>query len=320
MLARPRVSGLAAAAFFAPMAAFYSDHPGAFNERGRAVSISNPDVRLHEEQVYGVDTFAGVVVEQTKRTLASLNGAPTNELQYGGKLTDSLTGALVVLGGLLFVALALRDPRFSVLAVWLWGTLLSGVLYVDAPFSPHLIGALPAFVFAAALVFELGWWSAERTFGRVGGMAAAAVACATLGLIGYLNYRDYFVRYAHSHPADAATTLARYATKVNREYRVYLLPGGNTPLGHTTIGFLAPGLDARELSGSESISAAVRMIPADKSAAFVVPLDAPTSSADLAAIAAAYPHAAIRLLPSTVGHSYFKVVLVDRPALERRAA
>ena len=312
------VCGLAAAAFFAPMAAFYSDHPSAFNERGRAVSILNPDVRAHEEQVYGVDTLAGVVVEQTKRTLASLNGAATNELQYGGKLTDSLTGALVVLGGLLFIALGLRDPRFSVLAVWLWGTLLSGVLYVDAPFSPHVIGATPAFVFAAALVFELGWWSAERAFGRVGGVAMATVACAGLATIGYLNYRDYFARYVDSHPADPPTVLARYATRVDGQYRIYVLPGGSTPLEHETIRFLAPALDGRELPTSESVSAALRGIPMDRGAAFVVPLGAATSY-QLAKISAAYPAAREQGLPATIGR-FFKVVLVDRKALERPSA
>src|SRR5207237_7783595 len=124
--------------------------------------------------------------------------------------------------------------------------LLACVLAVDAPFSSHMIVALPALALFAALVVDAGWRAAEATAGRAGSIAFVLPAVALAGLALHANYHDYFDQQVKRiRVAGFATVLSRYAVSVNPRDRIYLVNDASegNQLAYDTVRFLVPHLD-----------------------------------------------------------------------------
>src|SRR5262249_44020566 len=128
--------------------------------------------------------------------------------------------------------------------------MLACILAVDAPFSPHLIVALPAYALFAALVIDAGW----RAIERLGGLRAAAVFAIPVAAVGgqvlKANYREYFdeqvktVRVAGFH-----TVLGRYLDTVADRDRIFLAldPTMGNVRRYSTEEFLVPKLDYQNI-------------------------------------------------------------------------
>jgi 4-amino-4-deoxy-L-arabinose transferase-like glycosyltransferase len=259
------VALLAAFVFFAPMAGYYARYPEKFNEHGREVVVWTAGPREHEMSVYGVHTVPAVLLHQSKRTLAALNGAWDTAPHYGSFLTDALSGPLIVLG-LLIALLGLRDSRLFLVAEWSILTLVSGVVTINALDSTRIVGVMGAFCLAAACVAELGWQTSESIAGRRGAQIFAVATFAFLASVAFINMRYYLRRYPALHPPDSPTVLGQYARTIPRSTRLYLLPGAGYSITFETIRFLAPSLDGRDLASAEP-----RAIPADRDAVLAVP-------------------------------------------------
>lgn len=140
-----------------------------------------------------------------------------------------IEAALIILG-LAWAAWRWRDERMGVLSLWFWSAIFAGgVLTIDAPYPPRLVGILPCMAIFAALPLSklsaeavrilagkrrpsgarrLRWRSATVTSGG-----------AVLGLLAFLtaqNIRDYYLRYLKPLPFTAVTGQAVFVRQMRR--------------------------------------------------------------------------------------------------------
>jgi len=176
---------------FGPYLIFYSQHWGAFIQRSREVWLFNPDTMTHSMRKYGLDTQAGVLLEQVKRSLLMFHfwGDSSTQFGYPYPMFNSLLSPFIVLG----LAAALRtwkQPGPALCLLWLGLTMtLGSVLTGDAPFWPRLVGIIPAAALLAALALEQVWELLRRLAisrtGKVTRQTVAAVAAAA-GMVVFL--------------------------------------------------------------------------------------------------------------------------------------
>jgi 4-amino-4-deoxy-L-arabinose transferase-like glycosyltransferase len=313
---RVHARGLALAAaagvlFFAPMTVAYAGQLSAFNSRAAGISILGHDGLQHELSAYGVGSLDEVLRLQVQKTLEGFIATGETSDQYGHRapLVDVWTGALLVVGVGGF-ALRLRDPRYFLLATWLWMTLLFGsVLTVDAPFSPRLVGMLPLLAIFPAIFVETGWKAAEQLGGCTGRMLMGSAAAAVVGLALVANVRDYTqVHVVQFQPAGFATVLSHYVSDINDRYHVYLISRPDTSLGYDTTRFLVPDLDGTDLRDGPLPSSPP---PSGKGMAFIVEGVMPDFSARLEQVQQRYPAGLAELHRSSRGDLLFASVLVD---------
>jgi sugar lactone lactonase YvrE len=161
--------------------------------------------------------FARVFWGQTTKTLSMFTYRADNSSFFtltGEPAAKPIEAALLVLG----IAWALsrwRDHRMAVLSIWFWGTVLAGgVLTIDAPYMPRMVGLVP--VLAIFIALPLNKMAAEfyNAFGRVRAARAkrrarwqplvarlvpALVLVGTLVYLGLQNATDY-ERYLNTYP------------------------------------------------------------------------------------------------------------------------
>ena len=160
-----------------------------------------------------------------------------------------------------------REPRFGLLLLWLILTIfIGGVLTIESPFTPRLIGVMPVPFMLAAVALEQVYvrvraqldapasagllsraglrWSAAIT--RLARWAPAAVVIVLLAASVYWNYWAYFERYIHSIDGwaqrEPATAIARYAEEMQPDQTLYVLSQPDLFIWHGTIRFVAPNV------------------------------------------------------------------------------
>jgi hypothetical protein len=307
---------LGAIVFLAPTATALLRSPRAFVSRTEGVWLFTPRNLEHELGAYRVDSVWEVLAIQARRTLEAFSVGGESSLQFGhpAPLVDFWTGVLLVVGVGGVTLLATRQVSHVLLATWLWLTLLVGsVLTVDAPFSPRLVGVIPAVMLTAALFLEAGWRQAERAFGASGRLGGGVVVAGLLALALVVNLRDYFGTHVNKHqPPGFFTVLSTYAGKIDDSHKVYLVGRADTSLSYDTPRFLVPGLDGADLR-DEPLP--LRRIPAEKGVVFLVEQAAPDRAQRIAAIKRAYPGAQEERVKSVTGADLFTSLRVDRPAL-----
>lgn len=142
-----------------------------------------------------------------------------------------IEAALLILG----IAWALwrwRDHRMAILSIWFWGTIFAGgVLTIDAPYMPRLVGLVP--VLAIFIALPLNKMAAEfyNAFGRVRArtairrrriqpmLARAVPATAIVGLLVYLglqNATDYD-RYLNTFPHGDVVAQAYFVREMTAQ-------------------------------------------------------------------------------------------------------
>jgi 4-amino-4-deoxy-L-arabinose transferase-like glycosyltransferase len=311
---------LGALVFLAPTAAGMLRNPRAFVSRAEGVWLFTPRNLQHELAAYKVDSPRQVLAIQLRRTLEAFSVGGESSLQYShpAPLVDFWTGVLAIVGVGGLTLLATRRSNYLLVAGWLWLTLLIGsVLTVDAPFSPRLVGVMPAVMLTAALFLETGWRQAERAFGRAGRFGGGLLSAGLLALALATNIRDYFGTHVNQHqPPGFFTVLSSYVGSINDDYRVYLVGRPDTSLAYDTPRFLLPDLDGADLRDRPLPLA---QIPSEKGVAFLVEQAAPDRAQRIAAIKRAYPTAREERIKSVNGADLFTSLRVDRPALETAA-
>ena len=237
---------LGAGLFIAPQLVYYVQDPANALTRTSEVFVISTDNLAHEYDAYKVSSVGDVLRIQAINTIEAFNVRGETSLQYGqrGPLLDFWSGVLFVLG----VAVAtscLRQPRYFLLAAWLWLTLLFGsVLTVDAMFSPHVVALLGTVAVLPALVVEMGWRGLAGCFPARRWALGLPLVAVVVVLIGWSNYVDYFEVHAQTmEPPSFFTVLARYLQGTNDRYRVYLLADRDTSLKYDTVRFLVPSID-----------------------------------------------------------------------------
>jgi 4-amino-4-deoxy-L-arabinose transferase-like glycosyltransferase len=244
------ILGLSAALFIAPVAAFFSAHPGALNSRGRQVFLLDRTTLAQEYSETGFTRLEDLLAAQTRAIALAFNRGTDMSLQYGfkGPLLDGWTAALMVLG-VAIIILRWRSSNYFLIAAWLFlPLLLGGVLTIDAPFSPRILTALPPLLIAAALAIDSLWQATQRAFGQTGKFVLLA-AVVILGLvIGRANYVDYFDEFAgKTHRYDAITEAAYFMAGLPSDnYVLYL--NAEATIGYETARFLAPNVRGEDRS------------------------------------------------------------------------
>ncbi len=300
--------------FMAPQIVFYSHDPSRALDRTSGVFVLQPDNLDHEYGVYHVHSAADVLRMQAINTIEAFNLRGETSLQYGqlGPLLDFWSGTLFVLG----VALAttrIWQPRYFLLAMWLWLTLLLGsVMSVDAMFSPHIVALLGILAIFPALIVDTGWRGLADRFGKWGGRMGLAIAIAFALVTTYANYVDYF--FVHTSTMESPgffTVLARYILTINDRYRVYLLADQDTSLRYDTTQFLIPhldGVDARNFP----LHLPLDRIPAQKGVIFI---ERNRQDPRYAAIKAQYPRGIEQAHPNPTGFIEFYSYQVEHADL-----
>ncbi len=90
--------------------------------------------------------------------------------------------------------------------IWLGSiAVLGGILTLDAPFWPRLIGIVPAAALLAAValdqILELG----RKVFGRHAVVFISALIAILLAVVGYLNWNQYYSAVKENASAQVVT-------------------------------------------------------------------------------------------------------------------
>ncbi|MDP9325826.1 MAG: glycosyltransferase family 39 protein [Candidatus Dormibacteraeota bacterium] len=148
-----------------------------------------------------------------------------------------------------------RDIRFAALSVLFWSSLIAGgVLTIDAPNLPRILGILPAMAVAsAALLDHFGRLSQAALSGLFsvrsqlpGRIAAAAAIAMTVGVIGFQNWQSYFVGYLNRSQFVAPTLQGTYAQQHLANTRFYAMGVPVLYWNHGDRRFLAPAADGAD--------------------------------------------------------------------------
>ncbi len=229
------IAGLIAVA---PVAQFALRHPQVFFDRAAKISLFiDPQARAHPLQA---------LTQNTVRHLLMFNyrGDPNGRHNWPGlPMLDRISGALFGLG-LVVCLWRWREPRATLLALWLLVPLSGGIMSVafEAPQSLRCIGALPAAYILACLPLE--WFANEwrRVFSparlsRLGWVAGALVSAAAL-----LEGVTYFHIWGHDFAAWAAFNPAEthMAQDINQYRDTFDLRFDPLLTAHLATRYLAP--------------------------------------------------------------------------------
>ncbi|MBI5876013.1 MAG: glycosyltransferase family 39 protein [Chloroflexi bacterium] len=315
---------------FAPMGEFFYQHAAEFNSRAAFVflfSDSQWNTREEKLQTYtGTTDVPSALAVQVQRYVALFNFGGARDGQYGNTLSllDYYTAVMFVLGLGLAIYRA-RDPRFMLLLMWLVLTVfVGGVLTIEAPFTPRLVGLMPVPFMLAAVALDRLIAHLQPRFAQPvqptpllparlqAGLArltpfmpAAAVVLLLTGSI-YFNYWSYFERYIHSIDGwaqrEPATVVANYAVAMGPSETLYVLSAPELYVWHGTIRFLAPSLRGFDLLNPD-YDLPIRD-PATQNASFVM---LPGHLQWLENLKLYYPHGVVREYTRPWGEAWFTI-------------
>jgi 4-amino-4-deoxy-L-arabinose transferase-like glycosyltransferase len=181
---------------------------------------ANPDLQQRIEQLEGPVSAleggdAGPVVNATVTTLGvfSFTGDPRWTYSLPGRPLFDLATASLFYTGLALALWRWRQPRYTVLVIWLAVALLPSALSPDAPSTVRLIGALPVVYLMPGLAVDAAerWLSARSDPAGSNRNRFVPLFLGVLSLILAINVyrtaRDGFIRW----PGELETRL-RYQT------------------------------------------------------------------------------------------------------------
>jgi hypothetical protein len=228
---------------------------------------------------YNVASWPAILWNQLTHTLSVITSAidvsALDTLDF--PIARPLEAALIVLG----VAWSLwrwRDNRFALLSLWFWSWIVAGgVLTVDQPNLPRLVGLLPALpvIIAAVLDHFLGLIAAESgrrpAWQPAGPVLGGAVAACAIAICGLQNWQVFVDHYLNLHVSAEVTGQAAYVRAKGPSYRFYDMGVPYIYWGHGVNRFLNPHADGLDLVDPPSALPIVDNGPrGDKNVAFMV--------------------------------------------------
>ncbi|HYO50422.1 MAG TPA: glycosyltransferase family 39 protein [Chloroflexia bacterium] len=149
----------------------------------------------------------------------------------GEPAAKPIEAALIILG-LALSAWRWRDARMATLSLWFWATLFAGgVLTIDAPYMPRIVGLVPVLAIVAAIplnklaaefvnaasTFSFKWAQKRQKVMALAGQAVSGLAIACLlSYLGSQNYSDYFNRYLAAYFYPEVTGQAVFVGEMNQ--------------------------------------------------------------------------------------------------------
>jgi hypothetical protein len=264
------VFGIVALITFAPLGMFYARHgwQGFLLNRVQNRFIFNNLDRLYA--TYGTTEVWDVLRMQAERAVLMFNYYSDASGFYSfthEPVLDFFTAALYVLG-LAYSIYHWKDTRYALLVCWyvliLQGTLLS----IDPPQAHRIIALIPVpFAFAAVAVEQFRGELVKVASWRKALYSALPLALF-LGVVGYVNIDNYFVRYAERWPWLDITTMAKYIGDLGRDYSIYFLGTPHTYIQHGTIRFIAHGVEGVDVANVADVVPVRREV--DQDVAFIL--------------------------------------------------
>jgi Dolichyl-phosphate-mannose-protein mannosyltransferase len=331
------------ALIFAPMGVFFVYHAKELNSRAAFVflfSDTQYNTRAEKLQIYtGTQDVPTALFVQVERYATLFNIGGDRSGQYGNSLSllDYYTAVFFVLG-LAYALPRWREPRFMLLLLWLVLTVFfGGVLTIESPFTPRIIGVMPVPFMLAAVALEqvyvrmraglstptsseLEARSGTRLLTALRGLsrwAPAGVLVVLLTASIYWNYWAYFDRYIHSIDGwaqrEPATAIAKYAAQMQSDQTLYVLSQPDLFVWHGTIRFLAPsvrGLDLMDPSNDLPIHDA-----ATRRASFVM---LPNHLEWLALLRSLYPRGEYKQFSRPSGELWYTIYEVSAGEIATR--
>jgi 4-amino-4-deoxy-L-arabinose transferase-like glycosyltransferase len=198
----------------APLLSFYAEMPDYATSRPSNVFLFSEYNKHHVADAYGTTDSRRLLVKNAGRLLGFFfGGFGDSAHQYG--LQHQFIDPFLLLfftSGLAYSLTLIRTPGGQLLWIWFLGTVIAGgLLTIDAPFSPRLIGISPIVMLFPALLIDwilrLPWIGTShwRTVGFMG--------VATLLITGsaWWNLDMTFVRYPKEHFYHARDYITRLA-------------------------------------------------------------------------------------------------------------
>jgi 4-amino-4-deoxy-L-arabinose transferase-like glycosyltransferase len=142
---------------FAPMGVFFAAHLKELSSRADFVFLFNDPVKVKDYT--GTTDYPSALFVQTYRYAALFNAGSDRSGQYGNQapLLDYYTAVFFVLG-LAYALARWREPRFTLLLLWIALTIfIGGVLTIESPFTPRIVGLMPVPFMLAALALVRLW-------------------------------------------------------------------------------------------------------------------------------------------------------------------
>jgi 4-amino-4-deoxy-L-arabinose transferase-like glycosyltransferase len=226
-----------------PMLFVFASSPDGFITRARFVFIFNPDAIRHLEGAYHVDSVAGVLLEQARRTMFLFHYYPDTGTQFGLQrpYLDPILATLFTLGAG-YAVLRRRWFGDALLLGWLiLGMLLGSFLTLDPPFWTRLMILLPPTALLIARALDILYAELTRLIPSAGThkpLLAAALSGIVLAGVGVMNWNTYvLVKGVH---ATEVTRIGRYLAAQPPSVRGFLV-SEKFPYDVRQLQFIAPG-------------------------------------------------------------------------------
>jgi len=199
------VIAITALIVFAPLGAYYLNHPASFFERAVQLAVVSP-------QSDGQVVLPAVGVLRTVAMFA-VGGDPNPRHNPAGRpLFDPMLAGWLI-GGVALALVRRRSLPHLFGLIWVIVFVLPAALTVEgAPHSLRAIGAIPgAYLLATMAMWEVGKWLATRRQTWLSRHAPALAALLQLPFLlfsGYSSLRDYFGPWEHAgiHPPSELST------------------------------------------------------------------------------------------------------------------
>jgi hypothetical protein len=198
----------------APLLAHYVERPDAAVSRTNGVFLFSEGNRQHVAKAYETsDPLQLLTIQATLIGGMFIGRTGDTSVQYG--LQDQFIDPFLVpvfLLGLGYALTLVRRPGGQLIWIWFLATVIAGgLLTIDAPFSPRLIGITPlVLVFPALLIdriLQIEWIADHRQ--RL--IAATILVAALIAPSAWWNLRTTFDRYPASTSSENRDFIIRLA-------------------------------------------------------------------------------------------------------------
>jgi 4-amino-4-deoxy-L-arabinose transferase-like glycosyltransferase len=235
----------------APLFAHYLEDPVSASSRTTKVFLFSEYNRQHLERSYEEsDPVSLLLLHSTKLSKLLIGGAGDTSRQYGlqGRFIDPFLLPFF-LAGLVYALFLIRTPGGQLLWIWFLGTMVvGGLLTVDAPFSPRLVGITSVVLLFPALaidrVLRIEWITARRSRSAI----AALLFTVLISLSWWWNLHTTFVRHGRPYWIENRDLIVRLAADLG-SVRTIANFGDPEDFGHQAYRAMVPGVRGENLAG-----------------------------------------------------------------------
>jgi hypothetical protein len=234
----------------APLAAHYIRETHTLTSRPTTVFLLSNENTAHVNDAYGTSEPIRLLVKNGTRLAGLFIGTNGDtSVQYG--LQDQFIDPYLMplfLAGLVYAFVLIRRPGGQLLWIMFLETLIAGgLLTVDAPFSPRLIGVTPIILLFPALVLDrilrIRWIASSSRL-----LAAIIVAIGgVVAMSAWWNLETTFVRYPGYTGYEARDYIVRTAYEL-RTVKTIVVVDMNEHFDHQAFRALLPGIRGIRLS------------------------------------------------------------------------